>query len=93
MSICGCLLLTLNPVLNIYFKNTFHIVKVNGEEAGKMEFFKLHRRIKKTLHKEVWVFYANFSRIKICNLFEYLSLLRLEILESMRHNHQVETIA
>lgn len=36
MSICGCLLLTPNPVLNIYFKDTFHIVKVNGEEARKI---------------------------------------------------------
>lgn len=52
MSICGCLLLSLNPVLNIYFKDTLHIVKVNGEEAGKINFFKLHRRTKKFMHKE-----------------------------------------
>lgn len=52
MSICGCLLLTLTPVLNMYFKNTFHIVKVKGEEAGKTELLKLHRRITKIMYKE-----------------------------------------
>lgn len=51
MTICGCLLQTPNPVLNIYFKDTFHIVKVNGEKARKTELLKLHRRIKKVMHK------------------------------------------
>lgn len=83
MSICGCLLLNLTPVLNMYFKDTFHIVKVNGDKAGKTQLLKLHRRIKKVMHKEFgsMLILTGFKSFFFLVCF---SLLRFEVLESMR---------